>query len=173
MTFGYFSRKTLLPAALLAALIPSCARHQNPPPDPVVNAPSPSVTRDGDLLVNEEGWPLPDVTQCKRKGERTNVTYPWNARKDIFAITYNPCEIQAPYINTDGRADPIKRVNIKNVSVYDIEGREFCYRTLLINVPQPGEAWIGVVFYQTYYDLDGDGKYEAWDSSVDAFNSHW
>ncbi len=31
------------------------------------------------------------------------------------------------------------------------------------NVPLPGESGVTVLYYLTYYDLDGDGKFETWD----------
>jgi hypothetical protein len=160
------ARERILIFALLACLTLSCAR---PDSSSITtdNASTPAVIRKGDLLVKQGGWPLPDVTKCKNKGERSRSKFPWKetkARKDLFFTLYTDCEFDVPLMNKDGKADPIRKVRIYNIRVYDIQGREFCYTFQYNHVSLPGETLAPFRYKVAYYDLDGDGKFESWDT---------
>jgi hypothetical protein len=148
-------------------------RHSSPVAPTKVNQPAPAeihapseqnVYRDGELIVKRDGWEVPDVSSL-----RVSQRGVWRTTETAAPVNHTMYELAGellmPKKNFDGTVDPVRKVRVNSLIVFDIGGRRFCYRMLVWDVPAPGESGVGVVFYQTFYDLDGDGKFESWDVS--------
>ena len=128
----------------------------------------PSTFRDGDLIIKPDGWPIPDVSKLQISQRRSK----WKVAKspvDVYYTGYKTDYMHIPKIGDDGIADPVREWSIYELNEYDIGNRKFCYRMKVWDVPLPNESGVGVVYYITYYDLDGDGKFEGWDITDELF----
>ncbi|MEP7075866.1 MAG: hypothetical protein ABI878_08645 [Acidobacteriota bacterium] len=130
-----------------------------PSPNGVV---SPTVTRDGNLITNSDGWPIPDISSLKTVSRRSKLRSE-QAKANVYVTVYDPGGIEMPRMDLDGTKNSARKVRVEKLSVYDLDTRPFCYRMLYWDVPSQGAAGLTVVIFHTYYDLDGDGKFETWD----------
>jgi hypothetical protein len=125
---------------------------------------APVATRNGDIVTKPDGWPIPDVSKLKvqfgRKKFKQGGQKIYNTG---YETIYKSDDVLLPKMNFDGTTDPERKVKIYSLVVYDIDKRVFCYRMLFYDVPLKGEAGVGVLVITTYYDLDGDGKFESFD----------
>jgi hypothetical protein len=116
------------------------------------------VQRVGDSIIKNDGWKLPDISQFKEDGRRRVEQKP-NVRLTAYDTSKPVTTLKNQYDGTVSEKDEIR---IRQLFVYDIDGRRFCYRMLYSDVPKPGESAVGLSIYYSFYDLDGDGKFETW-----------
>lgn len=114
------------------------------------------VTRNENLIIKKDGWQIPDISNLKIEGKRAKLKrYKDNPR--IYRTSYETNDFEMLYMNFDGTADIDRKVIIHNLETFDINKKIFCYRM------QACLGVVAVIFYKTYYDLDGDGIFETWD----------
>lgn len=125
----------------------------------------PLVVRNGDIITNPDGWEIPDTAKLKVESSRRKFSKFKSGKKNlkVHVTRYDTEDIELSKVNFDGSIDAKRKFFVFNLWAYDVNKRVFCYRLLVGNIPLPGEAGVGVVWYMTYYDLDGDGKFESWD----------
>jgi hypothetical protein len=122
-----------------------------------------SANHNEGIIINPSGWLVPDISKLKK----TEPRFKWKSEShsvNIYATDYETGGLELPVMNTDGSIDPINKVAVRHLTVFDIDNRAFCYRMLFWYIPPKGLQGVGVVFYHTYYDMDGDGKFESWDT---------
>jgi hypothetical protein len=116
------------------------------------------VQRAGDSIIKNDGWKLPDISQLKKNGRRRVEQTP-----NVYLTAYDMSEPVTTFKNQfDGTVSEKDEIRIRQLFVYDIDGRQFCYRMLYSDVSKPGESGVGLSIYYSFYDLDGDGKFETW-----------
>jgi hypothetical protein len=118
------------------------------------------ATRSGNIITKPDGWLIPDISKLKLQFSRSKFK---QGKQKLYVTGYEPDDFELPKMNLDGTADSERKVWVNSLRVYDIDKRVFCYRMALYDVPLKGEAGIGVLWRATYYDLDGDGKFESLD----------
>ena len=123
---------------------------------------APLVTKNGNIITKQDGWLIPDISDLKLQFSRSKFK---QGKQKLYVTGYEPDDFELSKMNLDGTADSERKIRVYSLKVYDINKRVFCYRMMLYDVPLKGEAGVGVLWYTTYYDLDGDGKFESWDVS--------
>jgi hypothetical protein len=125
----------------------------------VTNTPKSEVQRVGDSIIKNDGWKLPDISQLKKDERRQRVEQTPN----VYLTVYETGERFITFKNQfDGTVSERDEIRIGQLFVYGIDGRRFCYRMLYSDVPKSGESAVGLSIYYSFYDLDGDGKFETW-----------
>ena len=163
ITIGIIIAGVTFIIGLAAASLWIIRHRSNPTPAPVVSKPpQPSIFRDGDLITKPAGWPIPDVSKLQILRQRSR----WGIGEYPVAVYYTGYKtdyMHIPKVGHDGIVDSVREWSVYELSEYDIGNRKFCYRMLVWDVPLENEAGVNAVYYITYYDLDGDGKFEGWD----------
>ncbi len=132
--------------------------------DTVANIPPDTVSKSSknvetSLKINEEGWELPDLSKCEMTEKQ--VKQKINSPKPVFSNYYRPKVKDLLFTTSLGE------MRVLGVREFEIEKRKFCY---VIYVTHPlGSRVAGVSTWLTYYDLDGDGKYETKDTKGATF----
>lgn len=119
-----------------------------------------NITQNGDIITNSEGWKLPDISKLTIENKRTKFRQNKNSPK-IYETTYETNDFEFPDIDFDGNIKFDRKIVIHELTVFDINKRVFCYRMLACATE------VGVVWYITYYDLNGDDIFESWDIAQD------
>ena len=122
---------------------------------------STEVSKNGGWLTNSKGWVLPDLSKLKVE-KRQRFRSVKNTPRKIYITRYDTKDLVVFVNNADGTPNATDRIMIYSLYVYDANRRSFCYRMKYSMLPKPGEAGVGVLFDYTFYDLDGDGKFESW-----------
>ena len=120
----------------------------------------------GRMFVKAEGWQIPDFSS----GEVERSTYKTRTKDgrkiDILVGQYD----LKPYIVTDepflSIGDNLGKIQIRTIREFRSGSRPFCYKFQVNRVSVDNEANVvisshGVSFFFSYYDEDGDGKFET------------
>ena len=120
----------------------------------------PFALRKSEVITKPDGWKLPDISKLKILSPRRKEEA-FDYGIEVYSTGYKTNHLQLPAASGNGTADPVMRVTVKELTVYDINDRTFCYKMLVWHIPPKGYQGVGANIYQFYYDLDGDGKFET------------
>ncbi len=107
------------------------------------------------FAVKSDGWEIPNLTKCRRKErQKGNQSKP-------TATVYGECDMSIEVEN-------VGTMRVRDVYEYEFNGHKFCYRIeigsqLVKPDDGPNVSMAGVIISKTYYDTDGDGKFETID----------
>lgn len=130
-------------------------------------AQSNSYKYDGTKYVKDEGWQIPGLDVSDRKKTDIWIVDIGTGKKvDINATDYDP--IPADVITEE----PTKLLNpnfglihIYAIKEFAKDNRKFCYKVqaerAAIDEKTGKHSYAGVLFFFSYYDEDGDGKFET------------
>lgn len=124
---------------------------------PIRNGDIISKSAESPLEINQEGWELPDLNKLKieEKQEKIGIKSP----KPVTLKRYFP-KVEELLLKTS-----LGEMQVLSVREFEIENRKFCYILTVIK-PKPKDSNFsraGITTNLTYYDLDGDGRFETHD----------
>lgn len=123
---------------------------------------TPLVTRNGNIVTKPDGWLIPDVSKFKVEFRNKFM----QDGQKTYQTSYDTKFIEIPRMYKDGTVDSQRKDMVYTLISYDIDKRVFCYRMRVSELPLEGEQGVGVLWDKIYYDLDGDGKFESWDTAA-------
>ena|ERR1044072_1534802 len=114
--------------------------------------------------IKEGGWKVPDLNSSRRTltlSKKVNLN---NASVRVLITEFEP----TTEILTD---EPFKTINlsielihINTIRIYSVRGHVFCYRIQADEASKDNKqrtVYGGMLFFFSYYDEDGDGKFES------------
>lgn len=130
-------------------------------------------SKHGTKFINEEGWEIPGLLESKKIAiYHPQIQIGSGNYVDMDLIEYRPASqivTEEPFRSLSEIPDSTVRsfgqINIYDIREYQINGHKFCYRVqanrMFINKETGISSQAGALFFFSYYDEDGDGKFES------------
>lgn len=115
-----------------------------------------SLTDDkGRIFIKESGWFIPNLNLGKRSKHTFKVKVQGERKVKLKVTYYNFLDV----IDTNEPLTPLgivsEKIRYQQISEYKIKDQIFCYKISFSYTSYP------VVYFFSYYDEDGDGKFES------------
>jgi hypothetical protein len=145
---------------VLIITVTSCTRKQE-------NATSNIRKVSDNLYKKEGGWQLPDLSQFKIREPRHQTKMLPDKPVKVYETIYDPTDSdRVVMIYPLSNESKSFETEILQLTVYDWNERTFSYVLQTTPYAPPGGARVTTVSYFSYYDEDGDGKFETLDTTA-------